>query len=100
MRQPLLVLWILTTILGVPAEAQWRLKTHRVAAPGTSAPLVRKTPGRSHIVVEMRGMPGAAVVQEWKSRGIRVVGTLPPSGLVLSTPDGADLRGSGVRWTA
>jgi hypothetical protein len=86
MKQRLRILWMLAAMAAIPADLQ-------------PAPLLRKMPGRSHILVRMDRPPDAAAVQQWKSRGIRVAGHIPPHAVVLSAPDGADVRVPGVTWT-
>ena len=100
MGQRLPILGILAAMVGVPAGAEVHLKTRTIAgrADLREAPLVRRTSRRSHILVEMDAPPAATTVEAWKRRGIRVAGYVPPSAVVLSAPDGADLRAPGVRW--
>jgi hypothetical protein len=101
MGQRLSVLCILATTVLVPARAQVQLKARTVAGPADlrTTPVVRKTPHRSHILVAMDAMPTTAVMQIWEQRGIRVVGHIPPRSVMLSTPDGVDLRVPGLRWS-
>ena len=102
MRQRFRVLWVLCAIVGFPGEAAVRLKMQTVSSPSElhAGPLLRKTPHRSHFVAELKIAPGPRIIQEWKDRGIRVAGHIPPSAVVLSVPDGADPRVPGLRWVA
>jgi len=89
-------------LAALPASAEVRLKTRILRGPGDlhAGILHRKTVGRSHLLVELDAPPGAPVIAEWRRRGIRVAGRVPPSAVVLSVPDGADLQAPGLRWAA
>jgi len=102
MLQKFRVLCVLGAMVGFPGAAAVRLKVRAVssAADLHAGPLLRKTPHRSHFLAEMESAPALWTIQEWKRRGIRVTGHIPPSGVVLSAPDNADLRVPGMRWAA
>ena len=94
------ILSIAMALAGVSAMAEIRLKTRTLRGPADlpTGALQRKTAGRSHALVEMDGRPGAETVAQWKRRGIRVVGHVPPAGVVLSVPDGVEVEVPGMRW--
>jgi predicted Zn-dependent protease len=96
----ILIVWM--ALAALPATAEVRLKTRILRGPGDlhAGILHRKTVGRSHLLAELDAPPGAAVLAEWMRRGIRVAGRVPPFAVVLSVPDGADLRAPGLRWAA
>ena len=101
MRQHLKLLsavWI--ACAAIPAGAEIRLKTRtlRGAADLRAGSWLRKTPGRSHILVEMERHPAPETLAQWRRRGIRLAGHVPPSGVMLSVPDGVDIQAPGVRW--
>ena len=98
-RIPALV--ALVTLIQLPAAAEVRLKVRTIAGPASlhAGPMLRKSPHRSHFLVEMERAPGSSTIQEWQRRGIRVAGHIPPSAVVVSVPDGANLRVPGIRWS-
>jgi hypothetical protein len=87
-------------VSALPALCEVRLKTRTIRGPAdlASAPLQRKTPHRSHFLVELEREPGRAQLSEWSRRGIRVVAHLHRAGVVLTVPDAADLHLPGVLW--
>src|SRR5215467_954742 len=94
------ILCFVAAVAGIPALGEVRLKTRTLAGPADlrSAPLVRKTRNRSHVLVQMDQAPSASTIRLWNGRGIQVAGHIPPSAVVLSVPDGSDFRAPGVRW--
>jgi hypothetical protein len=96
------VLLIFAALTAVPAAAQVWLKTRTLSGPADRrrTPLLRKSAGRSHILVELDAKPDVRTIRMWRLRGIRVVGQAPPRGLMLSVPDGVDPGQFGVRWAA
>jgi hypothetical protein len=101
MGRTLRVLAALVALVQLPAAAEVRLKVRTIAGPAGlhAGPLLRKSVHRSHFVVEMEHAPSPLTIMEWQRRGIRVAGHIPPSAVVVSAPDGADLRVQGMRWS-
>jgi len=52
-----------------------------------------------HFVVEFGAYPGPGLRQELAHRGVRVLGYVPDSGLMISAQTAPDLSGLGVTWT-
>ncbi|HEX8986102.1 MAG TPA: matrixin family metalloprotease [Bryobacteraceae bacterium] len=54
---------------------------------------LRQYPGRRHLLLQFRGAPNRAEIQELESRGARITGYVPDSGIIASIPDGASVEG-------
>ena len=63
-----------------------------------SEPLKRKAQGRFHALIRFAGPPGPQQLVALRERGIIPLQAVPSEGLVVSTPDAADLGGLGIRW--
>src|SRR5437763_5026154 len=100
MAQGFRALCVFAAMAVFTATGAVRLKVRSVssAADLHAAPLLRKTPHRSHFLAEMESSPGSRVIHEWQRRGIRVTGHIPPSAVMLSVPDGAEIQVPGMRW--
>jgi hypothetical protein len=100
MAQRWRVLCLLAGLGVTPAAAQVRLKTRTIAGPEDlrAGTLLRRT-SRRHLLVELDAARAAAIQHEWKRRGIRVVGQIPPSAAIISTPDRVNVDAPGVRWS-
>ena len=55
-------------------------------------------PGR-HYILQFRSHPGPEIRTELVRRGIRVLGYVPDSGLMVSSPSAPDLEGLEVTWS-
>ena len=69
-----------------------RLKSRTVDGRAAAAALGR------HFIVQFRQPPGTEVRAELERRGMRVLGAVPDSGLMVSSPAHPDLRGLEVAW--
>ena len=54
--------------------------------------------GRAHYIVQFGAYPGAEIRRELERRGVRVLGYVPESALMVSAGARADLRGLGAVW--
>jgi len=60
--------------------------------------IVTQPSGAGHYVLEFGVYPSAGIRQELARRGVRVLGYVPDSGLLISARATPDLRGLGVTW--
>src|SRR5215469_7066896 len=70
-----------------------RLKSRNIV-PSSPRPA---TLGR-HFLVQFQAEPGTELRAELTRRGIRVLGSVPQAGLMVSSPEEPDLDGLGVTW--
>ena len=68
-----------------------------LALPG-GPPRSTAIPPHQHLILQFRTHPGPAILAELKGRGIRVLGYVPDSGLMVSAARAADLGGLEVTW--
>jgi hypothetical protein len=71
-------------------ESRLHLKAgERDQTPGVGAATVmkRNSPGRIHLLVLFREVPGAAQIESLRQRGVAVVSYVPDTGLIVSAPD-------------
>jgi len=73
-----LCVFVLAAGFAATAEVRLKVRTLSSAADLHRAPLLRKTPHRNHFVAEMEAFPSPRAIQEWRRRGIRVTGYIPP----------------------
>jgi hypothetical protein len=84
----------LALILAAQVGGAQSLKGRRpILRPVQPAGVAERLPARAHYVLEFRSYPGVEVRAELQRRGMRVVGYVPETGLMVSTPGPADLRG-------
>jgi hypothetical protein len=85
------------------AEEGIRLKTRTLDPGGVAAGLEaprRRTPGRSHWLLEFRGVPGPERLAAMRARGIRVTSGISRNAVAVSAPDGVDFAALGATGAA
>ena len=94
---------IATLGIGSLAAESIHLKTRELQPFGgprdyVSSALKRRTPGRSHYVIQFDKPVSAEQFDQLRRRGITVTGYLQDSAVVASAQDDFELAGMGVRW--
>src|ERR1044071_3003360 len=90
--------------MAVLCASAWGQEALRLKACGKAPCAPRRTlsttsiPPRQHLILQFRDHPGAAIRAELAGRGIRILGYVPDSGVMVSASHGADLRGLEVAW--
>lgn len=89
--------------VAVAAEPRLHLKNHRLALVDDLEEFLSELPkrrslDRSHVLIEFGEPPALEQVFELEQRGVRVVGYVPDTGLLVSAPDYVRFDGMGVRW--
>src|SRR5579863_5001728 len=93
--------WAAVMLLASAASAQvLRLKGFRPAEPHLLIGGTVKAwkPGRFHVLVQFATEPGAAHMSSLAARGATVLSYVPDSALSITSRDGTDLAGLGIRW--
>jgi hypothetical protein len=80
----------------VRAQGPIRLQTRTFQPP--RAEVAAPPAGRTHYIVQFGAFPGAELRRELERRGVKVLGYVPESALMVSSGARADLRGLGAVW--
>src|SRR5271157_5499734 len=98
MRSWIAVLLSLFT-LGAWAQGVLRLRNcEKGPCPPRRSMALTAIPPRQHWILQFRTHPGAAILGELEGRGIRVLGYVPDSGLMVAAAKPAGLQGLEVTW--
>lgn len=79
------------------ADGVIRLKTRSIRHGGGPYPALRRGSGK-HVILQFGSYPGPEVREELARRGIRVLGYVPDSALMVSAGQALDLQGLDVTW--
>ncbi|MEN6605356.1 MAG: matrixin family metalloprotease [Bryobacteraceae bacterium] len=103
-RYPLLsIIGLLAANMAV-ADAPLHLKVRREGASYDTTAVARVMPrrrtaaGRRHLILQFREAPGSIDKQELTRRGIRILGAVPESALMVSVPDEVSVEDLDLRW--
>jgi len=97
-------LWIAVLALFLSGPSVWAQGNLRLKVCGKGpCPLRRFTglatiPPHQHLILQFRNYPGPAIRAELAGRGIRILGYVPDSGLMVSAGRATDLKGLEVTW--
>lgn len=96
--------WLLLLMSATPAaESRLHLKNRHLALQEDLEEFLselpkRRSPDRSHVLIEFRDAPGVNQLFELEQRGVRVLGFVPETGLLVSAPDHVRFDGLEARW--
>ena len=101
MRKLSLVTWIFVVVSAALAQPpihlkNWSRGSTRVA-PVRIFPK-RRTPGRSHLLIQFAKAPGEEQIAALSRRGVVALSYVPDFAFFVSARDGADFEGLGLQW--